>query len=89
MIAINTIPQERYADLLAQAMGRVRQKLSKLIDEECSKMIQCENQGDDEKALIHEFNIRALQKANNAITLSPNQILRIEKTMTKKSATEK
>ncbi len=74
MKAINTIPEKEYSICLSTAMRRMCKKLSALIDEECSKMQELDNKGEDEKALIHAFNARALQWATYAITLSPKEV---------------
>lgn len=58
--AINTISTEEYDKLLREAMQRMRKKISRLADEEESKMRTADNKGDYEKAELYDFNSRAL-----------------------------
>lgn len=57
---INTIPRDEYYTLLRDAGSRMRKKISRLMDEERSMMIKCDNKGEFEKAEMHDFNERAL-----------------------------
>lgn len=58
--AINTIPEEEYNKLLREAMQRMAKHFSRLSDEEIIKMGKADNEGNYQKAEIHDFNARAL-----------------------------
>lgn len=58
--SINTIPKNEYDELLRQAMQRMSKKFRTLQEEEESKMIKAENEGDYEAAEKYDFNVRAL-----------------------------
>ena len=74
MRAINTIPSDEYAKRLCEAMRRMSKKINRLADEEDSLSMTADNQGDEEKALRHAFNSRALFWASQAIVISPNRL---------------
>lgn len=74
MRAINTMKFDEYAKRLSDAMQRMYKTLSRLSDEETSKSRIADNKGDEEEALRHEFNARAIDWAMNAIVLSPDEI---------------
>lgn len=59
--AINTIPRDEYDKLLREAMQRMSKKFRTLIDEEESKMMNAENQGNYDRAERYDFNARALR----------------------------
>lgn len=68
--AINTISKEEYNHLLAEAAQRMRAKIGRLIDEECSSMRMfdhLENYGEAER---RDFNQRALELAIKALYLT-------------------
>lgn len=71
--AINTIPRDEYYELLSEAASRMRKKINRLIGEEESMQMVCENREEYEKAERHDFNAMALLIALDAITKSPNQ----------------
>lgn len=71
--AINTTPRNEYYELLSEAASRMRKKINRLIGEEESMQMVCENREEYEKAERHDFNARALLIALDAITKSPNQ----------------
>ena len=71
--AINTIPRNEYYELLSKAASRMRKKINRLIGEEESMQMVCENREEYDKAEIHDFNARALLIALEAINKSPNQ----------------
>ena len=74
MRAINTIQKEEYAERLSEAMRRMSKKIYRLMDEEDSLSTKADNQGDEEKALLHAFNSRALFWASEAIDISPGKL---------------
>ena len=74
MKAINNIPKEEYAELLSEAMRRMSKKIYRLMDEEDSLSTKADNQGDEEKALRHAFNSRALLWASEAIAIAPGKL---------------
>ncbi|HIY88169.1 MAG TPA: hypothetical protein H9824_05640 [Candidatus Bacteroides pullicola] len=74
MRAINTIPGDEYAKRLSEAMRRMSKKINRLADEEDSLSMTADNQGDEEKALRHAFNNRALFWASQAIVISPSEL---------------
>lgn len=75
MKALNTIPQEEYAERLFAAMQRMRKRIYNHWQfEEESLARKADNQGDEEKALRHEFNTIALDWAAQAIVMTPTQI---------------
>lgn len=74
MRAINNIPKEEYAELLSEAMRRMSKKIYRLMDEEDSLSMKSDNQGDEEKALRHAFNSRALLWASEAIAIAPGKL---------------
>lgn len=59
--AINTIPRDEYNRLLREAMQRMSKKFRTLIDEQESKIMKAENQGNYERAEKLDFNARALR----------------------------
>lgn len=71
--AINTIPRDEYYKLLSKAASKMYKKICRLIYEEESMQMACENKEEYEKAEMHDFNARALLIALEAITKSPNQ----------------
>ena len=71
--AINTIPRNEYYELLSEAASRMRKKINRLIVEEESMQMVCENREEYEKAERHDFNAMALLIALDAITKSLNQ----------------
>ena len=74
MIAINTIPEEEYAERLFEAMQRMSKKISMLEGEEDSLCIRADDNGDKEKALKHWFNRMALFWASQAIVVAPGKL---------------
>ena len=74
MRAINTMQKEEYAERLSEAMRRMSKKIYRLMDEEDSLSTKADNQGDEEKALLHAFNSRALFWASEAIDISPGKL---------------
>ena len=75
MKALNTIPQEEYAERLFKAMQRMTKRIyNRWQFEEESLARKADNQGDEEKALRHEFNAIALDWAAQAIIMTPTQI---------------
>ena len=74
MRAINTIPVDEYNERLSEAMQRMSKKIYRLMDEEDSLSTKADNQGDEEKALRHAFNSRALLWASEAITIAPGKL---------------
>ena len=89
MRAINTIPRDEYAKRLCEAMRSMSKKISRLSDEEDSLSTTADNQGDEEKALRHAFNCRALFWAAQAIVISPDRLAeRLEEINRKEFAPE-
>lgn len=74
MRAINTMQKEEYAERLSEAMRRMSKKIYRLMDEEDSLSTKADNQGDEEKALLHAFNSRALIWASEAIAIAPEKL---------------
>lgn len=74
MRAINTIPGDEYNERLSEAMRRMSKKIYRLMDEEDSLSTKADNQGDEEKALRHAFNSRALLWASEAIVIAPDKL---------------
>lgn len=74
MRAINTIPGDEYNERLSEAMQRMSKKIYRLMDEEDSLSTKADNQGDEEKALRHAFNSRALLWASEAIVIAPDKL---------------
>lgn len=74
MRAINTMQKEEYAERLSEAMRRMSKKIYRLMDEEDSLSTKADNQGDEEKALLHAFNSRALLWASEAIVIAPDKL---------------
>lgn len=74
MRAINTIPSDEYAKRLCEAMRRMSKKISRLANEEDSLSMTADNKGDEEKALRHVFNSRALFWASQAIVITPREL---------------
>ena len=74
MRAINTIPGDEYTERLSEAMQRMSKKIYRLMDEEDSLSTKADNQGDEEKALRHSFNSRALLWASEAIVIAPGKL---------------
>ena len=74
MRAINTIPQDEYADRLFEAMRRMSKKINRLEDEEDSLYMKAIEEGNEEKALKHWFNSVALGWASEAIVIAPGKL---------------
>lgn len=74
MRAINNMSKEEYAELLSEAIRRMSKKIYRLMDEEDSLSTKADNQGDEEKALRHAFNSRALLWASEAIAIAPGKL---------------
>lgn len=70
---INTIPGNEYYELLSEEARRMRRKISRLMQEENSMRMACEDKEEYEEAEMHDFNERVLFIAMQAITKSPNQ----------------
>lgn len=68
--AINTIPEQEYNRLLARAAERMREKIKKMIDQECTSMRLADNFEHYTEAEIHDFNQRALRLAMDALYLT-------------------
>lgn len=68
--AMNTIPEVEYNRLLAMSAERMRGKIAKMIDQECTLMKLADHFENYAKAEIHDFNQRALMLALNALYLS-------------------
>ena len=74
MRAINTIPQEEYAERLFEAMRRMSKKIIRLAGEEDSLYMKDCDDNDEEKALNHYFNSVALGWAAQAIVIAPGKL---------------
>ena len=74
MKAINTIPQDEYADRLFEAMRRMSKKINRLEDEEDSLYMKAIDEENEEKALNHWFNGVALGWASEAIVIAPGKL---------------
>lgn len=68
--AINTIPEAEYNRLLARAAERMREKIEKMIEKECTLMRLSDNFENYTEAEIHDFNQRALRRAMDALYLT-------------------
>lgn len=76
MIAPNTLSREEYAQRLSAACARMRKRIEIIKSEEERSMRIYEESDDDESALYHYFNYTALLMAKDALTKSPNQLLK-------------
>lgn len=74
MTAPNTIPNEEYAQRMFEACRRMSKRLSNIAFEEDSKCRESDNKGNNEKALAHYFNAKALQLAMAALTKTAEEL---------------
>lgn len=74
MRAINTIPQEEYAERLFEAMRRMNKRISGLEFEEDLRYTKACDEGNEEKVLKHWFNREALYWASQAIVIAPGKL---------------
>lgn len=70
MKAINTMTDEEYDGRLRDAAFRMHKVLHRLIDREASESRSADNAGDEDRALKHDFNARALSMAAEALLAS-------------------
>lgn len=74
MRAINTIPQEEYAERLFEAMKRMSKKIRGMEFEEDLCYMKASDEGNEEKALKHWFNREALSWAGLSIVIAPGKL---------------
>ena len=68
------MPRDEYAKRLFEAMRRMNKKISGLAFEEDLRYMKAKDDGDEEKALKHWFNSKALFWAEQAIVIAPGKL---------------